>query len=253
MTMDVSKICLHCMSEKPSRQAVCASCQTDDRTWPESVYALAPGTTLNGKYLMGRLLGSGGFGNTYLALDTSLGIRVAIKEYLPRELAGRERNQSAVYVFSRDDQAQFQHGLEKFLEEAKALARFQDHPGIVAVRDFFHANGTAYIAMEYVDGLTLKDYVKQKGGRLPVAQVLQIMTPLMDALREVHRAGMLHRDISPDNIYITRKGQVKLLDFGAARHAMGDVSKSLSIILKPGYAPAEQYTSRGRQGPWTDV
>jgi serine/threonine protein kinase len=147
----------------------------------------------------------------------------------------------------------FRYGLEKFLEEARVLARFAEHQGIVAVRDFFPAHGTGYLVMSYLEGLTLKDYLARQGGQIPFPQALAILMPVMDALRAVHQVGLLHRDISPDNIYITRDRQVKLIDFGAARAAMGAHSRSLSVILKPGYAPPEQYGSQGRQGPWTDV
>jgi serine/threonine protein kinase len=240
------------MKEKQG-QGICSACGIDDRSLPKSLFALPFGTMLKGKYMVGRLLGSGGFGNTYLALDTSLGIPVAIKEFFPRELVSRERGGTNVQVFNNDAAQQYAHGLKKFFEEAQTLARFSDHPGIVTVRDFFHEMQTAYLVMEYVHGITLKELMKKYGGRLSWEMTINIMTPVMDALREVHAVGMLHRDISPDNIFITHTRQVKLLDFGAARNAIGDVSQSLSVILKGGFAPIEQYVSKGKQGPWTDV
>jgi serine/threonine protein kinase len=178
---------------------------------------------------------------------------LAIKEYLPKDIASRERNSKEVHAFYRESMSDFYVGLEKFIEEARVLARFRNHPNIVSVSDFFKENNTAYIVMDYLEGVTFKEYLKHKGGRLTFEEAMRIMTPVLDALREVHSVGMLHRDISPDNIYITRIGQVKLLDFGAARQTMGEASKSLSVILKPGYAPSEQYFSKGKQGPWTDV
>jgi beta-lactam-binding protein with PASTA domain len=247
-----SYICLYCLEQK-SAPGVCPQCGVDDRQIPESISAMPPGSMLNGRFLVGRLLGAGGFGNTYLALETTLGIKLAIKEYLPQGIASRRIGQSGVIVMNDETLEQYSSGLDKFLGEAKTLSRFNGHPGIVSIRDFFHENNTAYIVMEYIDGITLKQYLKQKGGRIPIAQALEIMMPVMDALREVHGAGILHRDISPDNIYITRDRKVKLLDFGAARHALGEASKSLSVILKPGYAPEEQYRTKGKQGPWTDV
>jgi len=224
--------------------------------WPEGAPAqspihLEPGTRVgNGRYVLGRVLGHGGFGITYLAFDFELGRKRAVKEYLPRDFATRGSQQKQVTVYSADD---FQHGLNKFLDEANVLVRFADHPGIVSVLDFFAENDTAYLVMDYLEGLTFKQYLDQQGGSLSAETALAIMMPVMDALEEVHSTGLLHRDISPDNIYITYGKQVKVLDFGAARHAMREHSKSLSVILKPGYAPEEQYRTRGKQGPWTDV
>ena len=198
-------------------------------------------------------LGHGGFGITYAAHDKILNVRVAIKEYLPRQLATRAEGRTQVSMFTGEARQQYDYGLRKFLEEAQSVARFAHHPNVVSARDYFEANGTAYMVMEYVEGVTLKEYLAKKGGRISFEEAKGIMMPVMDALREVHQAGMLHRDISPDNIYITTTAQVKILDFGAARYFAGEQSKSLSVILKPGYAPEEQYRSNGKQGAWTDV
>jgi serine/threonine protein kinase len=214
---------------------------------------LPPGTELNHRYVIESLLGHGGFGITYAAHDQTLKVRVAIKEYLPRQLATRGEGRTKVSVFTGEARQQYDYGLRKFLEEAQSVARFAHHPNVVSARDYFAANGTAYMVMEYVEGVTLKEYLEKKGGRISFEEAKGIMMPVMDALREVHQAGMLHRDISPDNIYITTSAQVKILDFGAARYFAGEQSKSLSVILKPGYAPEEQYRSKGQQGPWTDV
>ena len=199
------------------------------------------------------LLGHGGFGITYAAHDQILKVRVAVKEYLPRQLATRGEGRTQVSVFSGEARQQYDYGLRKFMEEAQSVARFAHHPNVVSARDYFAANGTAYMVMEYVEGVTLKEYLAKKGGRISFEEARGIMMPVMDALREVHQAGMLHRDISPDNIYITTSAQVKILDFGAARYFAGEQSKSLSVILKSGYAPEEQYRSSGKQGAWTDV
>jgi serine/threonine protein kinase len=217
--------CYQCMAVK-AKAGLCPICQVDDRTIPDTANTLPHGTILQNKYLIGRLLGAGGFGNTYLALEFNLGTKLAIKEYLPSGLASRRMGETAVHVFAGEAEFNFATGLEKFVDEAKTLATFNDHPGVVSVRDFFYEHQTAFIVMEYVEGITLKQYVKQKGGRLPVEQVLEIFRPVMDALRAVHEVGILHRDISPDNIYITKTRQVKLLDFGAARQAIGEASKS---------------------------
>ncbi|RLA86772.1 MAG: serine/threonine protein kinase, partial [Deltaproteobacteria bacterium] len=214
---------------------------------------LPQGTELQSRYVIESLLGHGGFGITYSAFDRILKVRVAIKEYLPRQLATRAEGQTKVSVYSGDAIQHYQYGLRKFMEEAQAVARFSHHPNIVSARDYFEANGTAYMVMEYVEGVTLKEYLNKKGGRISFEEAQGIMMPVMDALREVHQVGLLHRDVSPDNVYITTSAQVKILDFGAARYQAGEQSKSLSVILKPGYAPEEQYRSSGKQGPWTDI
>ncbi|HRZ08172.1 MAG TPA: serine/threonine-protein kinase [Candidatus Competibacteraceae bacterium] len=250
--MAISGLCMGCMSETGGA-AVCPQCGFDERTAPVSPLYLPPRTVLQGRYTVGRVLGEGGFGITYLGWDHTLAIRVAIKEFLPRELAARGTDGRAISAYRGDLAGAFQYGLEKFLEEARVLARFAEHQGIVAVRDFFPAHGTGYLVMSYLEGLTLKDYLARQGGRIAFKPALAILMPVMDALRSVHEVGLLHRDISPDNIFITRDRQVKLIDFGAARAALGAHSRSLSVILKPGYAPPEQYGSQGRQGPWTDV
>jgi serine/threonine protein kinase len=214
---------------------------------------LGTGMLLHNRYKIESLLGHGGFGITYAAHDKVLNVRVAIKEYLPRQLATRGEGQTQVSIFTGEARQQYEHGLRKFLEEAQSVARFSHHPNIVSARDYFEAHGTAYMVMEYVEGVTLKEYLEKKGGKISFDEAKAIMLPVLDALREVHQAGLLHRDISPDNIYITSSAQVKLLDFGAARYFAGEQSKSLSVILKQGYAPEEQYRSSGKQGAWTDI
>jgi serine/threonine protein kinase len=212
------------------------------------------GTVLDGRYRIGRVLGHGGFGITYLVWDNNLHHRLAIKEYFPRDSAGRGADGVSLAVYSGPASEQFTYGLERFIEEARALARFDQHPGIVTVKNFFRAHGTGYCVMDYVDGITLRQYLEQQpGGKISVETALKLLMPVVDALRAVHKEGLLHRDIAPDNIYLSQDGRIKLLDFGAARFAAGEHSKSLSILLKPGYAPEEQYRAKGKQGPWTDV
>ena len=198
---------------------------------------LGTGTLLHNRYVVESLLGHGGFGITYSALDKILNVKVAVKEYLPRQLATRAEGQTKVSIFTGESRKHYEYGLKKFLEEAQSVARFAHHPNVVSARDYFEANGTAYMVMEYVEGVTLKEYLAKKGGRIAFEEAKGVMMPVMDALREVHHAGMLHRDVSPDNIYITTSAQVKILDFGAARYFAGEQSKSLSVILKSGYAP----------------
>ncbi len=208
-------------------------------------------TILNGKYMVQRVLGEGGFGITYEGWDLNLELKVAIKEYYPSGFVTRGNTEVIAYTGSGEEY--YEKGKQKFLSEAKTLARFYFLPGIVGVKDFFLENNTAYIVMEFLDGVTLKTYTEQAGGRLPSQQVLDFMRPVMHSLAEVHKSGLIHRDISPENIMITKEGQVKLLDFGAARDISPEGEKSLSVLLKPGYAPEEQYRTHGEQGPWTDV
>ncbi len=251
--MDFSTLCMGCMNVKGT-SATCPNCgwsETNDALSPQH---LKPGTILQGKYLIGRALGQGGFGITYLGFDINLNLKLAIKEYMPQDLASRSAGATQVSVYtSAGYDEQFEYGLNKFLQEARTLAQFEGHPSIVSVRDFFRENETAYIAMSYVEGATLKDYMKESGNKLDVEQAIAIIMPVLDALAEVHAVGILHRDISPDNIFINQKGQVILIDFGAARQAVSEKGRSLSIILKPGFTPEEQYRSQGKQGPWTDI
>jgi serine/threonine protein kinase len=230
---------------------ICSRCGEDRSSIVDAGDVLHPGSMLAAKYKVGRLLGRGGFGATYLAWDLTLRRRVAIKEFLPRQLASRMSGGTQVRAYTGSQDA-FNIGLEKFLEEARHLAQFGDHPGIIRVLDFFEENGTGYMVMEYLDGSTLDQYVTT-AGRLDIPVILELLIPVADALRACHAAGLIHRDISPDNIFLTSDGRVKLLDFGAARAAIGSQSTNLSVILKEGYAPFEQYQRNGRQGPWTDI
>lgn len=245
-------LCFGCMTDIGT-ESVCPHCGWVKGTAAEAPQHLPPGTILQNKYVLGKVLGHGGFGITYLAWDSNLNMKLAIKEYMPRDFVTRSPDHTYVSVFSGELGTHFEKGLKNFLDEAKTVAQFSHHPGIVGVKDFFRDNGTAYLVMHYLEGVDFKHYLESQGGKIPYQTALRIMMPVMDALREVHSTGTLHRDISPDNIYITSEGQVKILDFGAARHAMSEFSKSISVILKPGYAPEEQYRSKGKQGPWTDI
>ena len=197
-----------------------------------------------------RVLGVGGFGVTYLAEHITLGQQAAIKEYLPNEFAVREG--ATVHPKSEADRADFEWGLQRFLDEAQTLARFE-HRNVVRVRDYFEANRTAYIVMDYEEGEPL-DRLLERHGRLTEAQLQRVLLPIVDGLREVHAAGFLHRDIKPSNVFVRRADETPvLLDFGAARQALGRKSKSLTAVASAGYSPPEQYESEGEQGPWTDI
>ena len=212
--------------------------------------ALPQGTRI-GDFEFHRVLGHGGFGITYLGWNHALDIPVAIKEYLPSDLATRESDLSVVPQSSQAT-ADFQWGLDRFIDEARILARFQ-HPNIVRVHHFFHANSTAYIVMEYAEGETLSAYLTRKGV-LTESELKAILHPILDGLEEVHQADFLHRDIKPGNIIIRDEDESPvLIDFGAARQAVGAKSRSVTSIVTPGYAPIEQYSTRGDQGPWTDI
>lgn len=249
-----SGLCPSCFSPNGGKETcpVCGYKSTDssDQEWNR----IKPGTVLHGRYVVGRPLGQGGFGITYLGLDLLLQSRLAIKEYYPSGLAVRNTTSREVMNATVDSREDFQKGMEKFLEEARTLARFESHPNIVSVKDFFEENGTAYMVMAYLEGKTLLKHLEEKGGLLTLDETLAILCPVMDALDEVHASGMIHRDISPDNLFLTHGGQVKLLDFGASKTALSLVQQqSHSVVLKRGYSPYEQYQSRGSMGPWTDV
>ena len=214
--------------------------------------ALPDGTVVGGKYIIGQVLGQGGFGITYKAQDYHTKEFVAIKEYFPDTLVTRT-NTVTVSSFTGDREQNFIYGKECFLQEAKTLAEFIGNKNIVGIYNYFEENNTAYFAMEFVEGISLKQYLDTHGGRLGWEEAKAIILPVMDALSAVHAKGIVHRDISPDNICITDSGEIKLLDFGAARYSLGDKSRSLDVVLKHGYAPKEQYTRHGKQGPYTDI
>lgn len=214
--------------------------------------ALPLWTVISGKYRVGKVLGAGGFGITYIAEDMHLGRRVALKEYFPSGLVMRSSDRIEVTFSSYDDEEPFERGLKRFLREGRHLAKF-DHPNIVRVHDVLQANGTAYIAMEYLDGITLKerlDALKQLG----VEEALKLIDFVLDALKAVHRAGIVHRDTKPDNIYITGSGRVLLLDFGGAKQLTGGGDRSVDAMFAHGYAAPEQYVADSdKVGEWTDV
>ena len=249
----MGEICYSCFAEK-STAGACPRCGYDPAS-DEGKYpiALRAGSILNGRYIVGRVLGQGGFGITYLAQDYQTKGLVAIKEYLPTEFAGRTTGTYAVQVYSGDRRENFEYGKEQFLAEAKTLAEFIGNDHIVRIYSYFEEYGTAYLAMEYIDGESLDKYMSHHGGRLSVEKANELLVPVMEALDWVHSKGIVHRDIAPDNIIVTKDGRAKLIDFGAARYSTGEKSKSLDVILKHGFAPKEQYVRRGRQGPFTDV
>ncbi|MBR6328789.1 MAG: serine/threonine protein kinase [Lachnospiraceae bacterium] len=215
--------------------------------------ALPENTVLSGQYIIQKVLGQGGFGITYKAVDRKNGNEVAIKEFFPETMASRVPGTTEISSYSGEKGEDFKYGKQCFLQEAETLARFIGNRNIVRIYSYFEEYGTAYFVMDYIRGTSLDEYVKQHGGKLGFEETADILVPVMDALGAVHEKGIVHRDVSPDNIYITDEGDVKLIDFGAARQSLGDKSQSLDVILKHGFAPKEQYTRRGKQGPYTDI
>ena len=215
-------------------------------------HTLPVGTRI-GSFEITGLIGEGGFGIVYLAHDALLQRQVALKEYMPSSLASRATESHDVSVKSERHVDTFNAGLKSFVNEARLLARF-DHPSLVKVHQFFEANHTAYMAMPYYEGPTLKRALAQMGQPPDEAQLREWLRPLLDALAVMHAEQCYHRDIAPDNILLTPSGPL-LLDFGAARRVIGDMTHALTVVLKPGYAPIEQYGEAASmaQGPWTDL
>ena len=222
---------------------------TEEEKYP---LALKKGTVLAGQYIIDKVLGQGGFGITYRAEDHKTGGKVAIKEFFPDTLATRTEA-TTVMPHSGERGESFKYGIACFLQEAETLAQFVGNESIVKIHTYFEENGTAYFVMDYVEGESFDDYIKRNGGKIPYEDAERILLPIIEALAVVHSKGIVHRDVTPDNIFITKDGKVKLLDFGAARYSIGDKSRSLDVVLKHGFAPKEQYTRHGKQGPFTDV
>lgn len=208
-------------------------------------------TVIAQRYILGRVLGSGGFGITYIAKDLLNEKIYAIKEYLPFNWI--YRNDTEICPTSDQKKIMFEYGKKRFLDEAKMLNKFSHNKNIVQVENFFASNNTAYLVMEYLDGVNFRTLINKNGGKVPFNVAKEVFLMVANALRAIHSQNVLHRDISAENIYITKSAEVKLIDFGSARFVSADSDKSLSIMLKPGTAPIEQYSSKGNQGPWTDI
>ena len=219
----------------------------------ENLHCLRKGTRLIGRYTIEKVLGQGGFGITYLGMDELHEKPVAIKEFFPQGIVTRNiEYQDTVTVTFVGEKDNYEKGKERFLKEARTMAKFSKDKGIVKALDFFEINNTAYIVMEYLEGVTLKQYLRENK-RIDAEDLVELLVPLIESLDEIHSQGLIHRDISPDNIMVLPDGRIKLMDFGAARDYTEFGEKSLSIVLKPGYAPPEQYQTHGVQGPWTDI
>ena len=248
----MQEYCCKCMRAL-NGSATCPNCGYDNAGKPESdaPYHLIRGTKLADRYLVGNVLGEGGFGITYIGLDTTLLKRVAIKEFYPSGAANRTNTVSEEIIVTRGKEEFFKKGVDRFLLEAKNVAAFSEEEGTVDVLDYFQENGTAYIVMEFLDGQNLKDYVNTHGC-FKLEELVTRLLPVMRSLSYMHKRGIIHRDISPDNIMYTKRGKLKLMDFGSARYYTNEERK-MSVILKQGFAPEEQYRQNGEQGPHTDV
>ena len=250
ITVSDKKLCSCCFAEITSEP--CSECGFSSVRYVADPAVLPCGSKLQERYIVGRVIGKGGFGITYLAYDTKLERRVAIKEFYPYGLAVRNPGDPVVTVSDEAAAEVFKKGAGKFYNEARLIARFNGNPGIVGVYDFFYENATVYFTMEYLSGQTLRNYIAGHGV-LSEGQAVFLAEKVSMALMTVHSANVLHRDISPDNIMLCADGNIKLIDFGAARQVVADGSHDLSVILKPGFAPLEQYQKKGKQGPWTDI
>ncbi|MEE1516812.1 MAG: PASTA domain-containing protein [Lachnospiraceae bacterium] len=248
----MSRICYGCMEAYDDALNMCPHCGYVDGERAEQEIHMDPGTYLYDRYIVGNVIGYGGFGVTYVGWDARLEQKVAIKEYLPSEYATRMAGQSRVTVFGGNKTEHYHKGMRKFVDEAKNLAKCTNTDGIVKIFDAFEENDTAYIIMEYLEGETLAECLKREKN-IPEDEAVRMLLPIMNSLEIVHKQGIIHRDIAPDNIFITKDGNVKLIDFGASRFSSTSQSRSLTVIIKPGYSPEEQYRSRGDQGPHTDV
>lgn len=254
MYINGHNLCIGCMRPL-GPESGCSFCDLKQEEYTPIPRCLMPGTELAGRYVTGKVLGEGSFGITYMAWDTYMDIPVAVKEYFPGDMVSRDvicGSDNSVYLYENDKKHDYHLYLKKFWGEAKCLSRFNQVEGIVSVRDFFYENNTAYLVMQYVDGISVKKYVAQNG-KIPAGQVMEQIRPVLRALEQVHNTGIIHRDISPDNLMIKEDGSFVLIDFGAARMRNIDYTKTMTVMFKRGFSPEEQYRCKGKWGPYTDV
>ena len=245
-------LCESCFMEIKKEPCPFCGFNGDEAEEPDS-YVLKRRSTLDGgRYIIGDVIGKGGFGITYMAYDSKLDRRIALKEYYPKGIVVRGKDHMTVSTSDNEEKKAFSDGADGFYKEAELLSRFNGNSNIVSVHDFFRENDTVYFTMGYLTGETLKTYINTKG-RITEGQAVTVMDNIANALLITHTEDILHRDISPDNIMLCSDGTIKLIDFGAARQVVAEESQSLSVILKHSFAPLEQYQKRGRQGPWTDI
>ena len=243
------------MEELPASQAVCPRCGYNNKTDPakQPAHALPCGTKLHGKYVLGRILGQGGFGMTYIGWDEALNIRICVKEYFPEGVSLRNGQRDTCVYWNDNGNINIKSGLNAFIQEAHKTAKLRDLHSIVKVWDVFGENHTAYIIMDYIEGVTVKKYLLQVGKNWSEEECVRYLAPVMRDLAEVHKRKIIHRDISPDNLMRRPDGSLVLLDLGAALDLNQGTTRSEYAVAKKGFSPIEQYTQRTRIGPWTDV
>lgn len=249
--MNYNNLCYRCFFEKPIIDKPCPRCGYEHTPTITTGKCLLPGTLLNNRYVVGIALGVGGFGITYKCLDTKIGGICAIKEYFPANFAVRNNATKLVSVMEQNLE-RYNKIMKRFVEEAELVKTF-NHRNVIKIYDNFFENNTAYYVMEYCDGIDLRRYTNDFKRKLGYEEGLNILFQVMNGLEYIHNKGILHRDIAPDNIYITKNNSVKILDFGSARSEMDQFNRELSVIVKVGYAPIEQYGGHGKQGPYTDI
>ena len=215
--------------------------------------SLRKGHILDQKYSIKKILGIGGFGRTYLAESIWTQENFAIKEYFPNDWAVRSEDGISLRAFDETKRSFYEHGLSVFVNEAKILKNLREDDVVVDVKDFFYENNTGYIVMEYIQGCTLAQYMQKQNSIIPLDMAEVIIISVAKSMSKIHRLGLLHRDISPDNIMLLEDGSIKLIDFGATRQYALNETTDMSVMIKPGFAPMEQYSRTGKQGPWTDV
>ncbi len=254
MVINGQNLCIGCM--RPLKDdLIYSSCHFEQGKYRPIPRCLLPGTEVAERYVLGRVLGEGNFGITYIGWDKVLSKRVAVKEYYPTDYVSRDvlrGTDRKVYVYESRVKKEYKDNLDKFLNEARCLTRFNHMAGIVAVQDFFYENETAYIVMDYVGERNVKQEIRENGA-MDAKEVLMLMRPILEALSKIHRTGMVHRDISPDNILFAEDDSLVLIDFGSARIRNMEMTKSMTIVFKRGFSPEEQYRAKGKQGAWSDV
>lgn len=250
MSRQQDTICPNCFSDK-MEGSICGQCKYDKAKAQTHALALPEFTILHGRYMVGRIIGTGGFGITYKAYDLAEHQIRAVKEYVPRGVVARKENHTTMIEVSGNQHEAFLHGKQRFYEEASVLYACRNIPQVVEIVDYFQENNTAYFVMEYINGVTLRKYVLGSGGKLPLEKSVKLIYDAGNALEQVHqKVGIFHRDISPENIMITVEGEVKIIDFGNAKNIDRG---QLTVTLKMGFAPPEQYSSQTKQGRYTDV